>query len=120
MTDMAKIVDVFNKLMRRCVASSSSKHPPSLTFFRAYGNVRYKYLQKAFEESSLKGIMQYANKFTPIEQEKLATSVAIFVASGLASASVLSSLNKDHLVKDCSCSLCILDECLTYSGRLNL
>ncbi|KAK4694633.1 hypothetical protein P7C70_g8702, partial [Phenoliferia sp. Uapishka_3] len=79
--DVQKIVDVFNKLMRR-----------------------YKYLQKPFEETALKGILQYTNKFNPIEQEKLAVSTAVFVSSGLASASVLNVLKKEHLVKDCQSS----------------
>jgi hypothetical protein len=75
--DMKKIVDVFNKLMRR-----------------------YKYLQKPFEETALRGILQYTNKFSPVEQDKLATATALFVTNGLASASVLGALKKDHLVKD--------------------
>lgn len=89
--DMKRIVDVFNKLMRRSVFRASL---PSLTLRS------YKYLQKPFEENALKGILQYTNKFTPIEQEKLAISSALFVAQGLASASVLASLKKEHLIKD--------------------
>ncbi len=75
--DMKKIVDVFNKLMRR-----------------------YKYLQKPFEESALRGILQYTNKFSPIEQDKLAVATALFVTNSLASASVLAALKKEHLIKD--------------------
>lgn len=75
--DVKKIVDVFNKLMRR-----------------------YKYLQKPFEETALRGILQYTNKFSPIEQDKLAVATALFVTGALASASVLGALKKDHLVKD--------------------
>lgn len=61
---------------------------------------RYKYLQKPFEETALKGILQYSNKFSQVDQDKLAVATALFVANGLASASVLSVLKKEHLVKD--------------------
>ena len=77
---------------------------------------RYKYLQKPFEETALKGILQYTNKFSPIEQEKLAVSTAVFVSAGLASASVLNVLKKDHLVKDCSCSSCPTPESLVLTS----
>lgn len=40
------------------------------------------------------------NKFSVVDQDKLAVSTALFVANGLASASVLSVLKKEHLVKD--------------------
>lgn len=66
---------------------------------------RYKYLQKPFEETALRGILQYTNKFTPVEREKLAVATALFVGCGLASANILTSLKKDHLVKDCECTL---------------
>lgn len=68
----------------------------------AFSRCRYKYLQKPFEETAIKGILQYLNKFSPVDQEKLAVSTALFVSSGLASANVLVVLKKDHLVKDCS------------------
>lgn len=61
---------------------------------------RYKYLQKPFEETALRGILQYTNKFSPVDQEKLAVATSQFVSTGLASANVLVSLKKDHLVKD--------------------
>ncbi|SCV69691.1 BQ2448_1085 [Microbotryum intermedium] len=76
-SDVKSIVDVFNKLTRR-----------------------YKYLQKGFEETALPSILQYSNKFSQIDQEKLAVATALFVAVGLVSASVVLSLKKDHLVKD--------------------
>ncbi|KAM0748902.1 ARM repeat-containing protein [Meredithblackwellia eburnea MCA 4105] len=75
--DIKKIVEVFNKLMRR-----------------------YKYLQKPFEETALKGILQYANKFSAIEQEKLAVATALFISAGLVGAGVINVLKKDHLIKD--------------------
>jgi hypothetical protein len=40
------------------------------------------------------------NKFSPVDQEKLAVATSQFVSTGLASANVLVSLKKDHLVKD--------------------
>lgn len=69
---------------------------------------RYKYLQKPFEETALKGVLQHVNKFSPVDQEKLAVSSALFVAGGLASANVLTALIKDHLVKDSAFSLCFV------------
>lgn len=68
---------------------------------------RYKYLQKPFEETALRGTLQYINKFSPVEQEKLAVATAFFVANGLVSASVLLSVVKDHLVKDCESLPCL-------------
>ena len=61
---------------------------------------RYKYLQKPFEENALRGILQYANKFSLVDQEVLAIATALFVNLGLASTSVLGSLKKDHLIKE--------------------
>lgn len=46
--------------------------------------------------------MQYANRFTPVEQEKLAVATSQFVSTGLTSANVLTILKKDHVVKDCT------------------
>ncbi|ORY42133.1 hypothetical protein BCR35DRAFT_311290 [Leucosporidium creatinivorum] len=89
--DLKKIVDVFHKLMRR-----------------------YKYLQKPFEETALRGILQYTNKFSPIDQEKLAVATSQFVSTGLASANVLVSLKKDHLVKDGSAVTFLTTFCKTY------
>ena len=40
------------------------------------------------------------NKFSAVDQEKLAVATAQFVATGLASANVLASVKKDHLIKD--------------------
>lgn len=48
--------------------------------------------------------MQYLNKFSPVEQEKLSVATALFVANGLAAANVLNVLKKEHLVKDGSSS----------------
>ncbi|KAG2173479.1 hypothetical protein INT44_007070 [Umbelopsis vinacea] len=74
--DVRKHVEVFNKLIRR-----------------------YKYLQRSFEET-LQNILQYINKWTPEENNKLATAVGFFITSQLASLSVLKTLLKDYLVKD--------------------
>jgi hypothetical protein len=60
---------------------------------------RYKYLQRSFEET-LQNILQYINKWTPEENNKLATAVGFFITSQLASLSVLKTLLKDYLVKD--------------------
>ncbi|KAG2171511.1 hypothetical protein INT43_008237 [Umbelopsis isabellina] len=74
--DIRKHVDVFNKLIRR-----------------------YKYLQRSFEET-LQNILQYINKWSAEENNKLAIAVGFFITSQLASISVLRSLFKDYLVKD--------------------
>ncbi|GAB5592840.1 hypothetical protein Unana1_07740 [Umbelopsis nana] len=74
--DIRKHVEVFNKLIRR-----------------------YKYLQRSFEET-LQNILQYINKWTAEENNKLATAVGFFITSQLASVSVLKVLFKDYLVKD--------------------
>ncbi|KAH8919527.1 ARM repeat-containing protein [Atractiella rhizophila] len=75
--DALKVVEVFHKLIRR-----------------------YKYLQKGFEENSLKSILQHANKFSEVEVEKLATAAALFVSLGIANPNVVSYVKKDFIVKD--------------------
>ncbi|KAG8936960.1 hypothetical protein FRC02_009097 [Tulasnella sp. 418] len=75
--EIKKYVDVFNKLIRR-----------------------YKYLQKPLEESSLPTLLQYVHKWSPDQREKFAITIGLLISQGLASASCLQSLTKDHLVKD--------------------
>ncbi|KAF9975011.1 hypothetical protein BGZ73_001464 [Actinomortierella ambigua] len=76
LASIKKHVEVFNKLMRR-----------------------YKYLQRGFEDT-LSNLLQYLNKFTPEDTNKLAIATGLFCASGLASLSVLTVLFKEHLVKE--------------------
>ncbi|EAU91654.2 basic leucine zipper and W2 domain-containing protein 2 [Coprinopsis cinerea okayama7 len=61
---------------------------------------RYKYLQKPLEESSLPGLLQYVNRWTDAQKNKLCIAVGLLIATGLANASCLASLTKDHLVKN--------------------
>ncbi|CAO1618227.1 unnamed protein product [Sympodiomycopsis kandeliae] len=61
---------------------------------------RYKFLQKPLEETTLVGILQYINRFSPEQSQKLATATALFMQSGLVNANVLQVIQKDHLVKD--------------------
>ncbi|PWN47614.1 ARM repeat-containing protein [Violaceomyces palustris] len=61
---------------------------------------RYKFLQKPLEESTLQGILQYINRYEVEQRNKLAIAVALMIQAGLATAGVLSSLQKDHLAKD--------------------
>ncbi|KAF9268851.1 ARM repeat-containing protein [Marasmius fiardii PR-910] len=75
--DLKKYVEVLNKLIRR-----------------------YKYLQKPLEESALPGILQYIHRWTPAQKDKLAMTTGLLLAQGLASASSLQSLTKDHLIKN--------------------
>ena len=61
---------------------------------------RYKYLQKPLEESSLPTLFQYINRWSTEQNEKLATAVGLLLSQGLAGASCLQSLTKEHLVKN--------------------
>lgn len=61
---------------------------------------RYKYLQKPLEEISLPTLLQYINRWSPAQRDKLSIAVGLLISQGLASASCLSSLSKDHLVKN--------------------
>lgn len=68
-----------------------------------YSNVRfsrYKYLQKPLEESALPGLMQYINRWSPAQKDKLSIAVGLLISQGLANASCIQSLTKDHLVKN--------------------
>ncbi|KAI3619067.1 eukaryotic translation initiation factor 5c [Moniliophthora roreri] len=75
--DLKKYVEVLNKLIRR-----------------------YKYLQKPLEESALPGILQYIHRWSPAQKDKLAMATGLLLSQGLASASTLQSLTKDHLIKN--------------------
>jgi len=61
---------------------------------------RYKYLQRPLEESSLPALLQYINKWEPAQREKLAVAVGLLMSQGLASATGLQSLSKEHLLKE--------------------
>ncbi|KIJ67755.1 hypothetical protein HYDPIDRAFT_173531 [Hydnomerulius pinastri MD-312] len=75
--DLKKYVEVLNKLIRR-----------------------YKYLQKPLEERSLPGLLQYINRWSPEQRDKLATTIGLLLSQGLATTACLQSLAKDHLVKN--------------------
>ncbi|KAI8643308.1 armadillo-type protein [Parasitella parasitica] len=60
---------------------------------------RYKYLQMIFGDT-LKNILQFANKWQPEENSKLAKSTGFLISSQIVSPSVLKVLLKDYLVKD--------------------
>jgi hypothetical protein len=61
---------------------------------------RYKYLQKPLEDNSLPTLLQYVNKWEPDRRDRLAATIGLILAQGLASATCLQSLTKDHLVKN--------------------
>src|ERR1700722_3750598 len=61
---------------------------------------RYKYLQKPPEESALPGLLQYINRWSPAQKDKLCVTIGLLISQGLANASCLQSLTKDHLVKN--------------------
>ncbi|KAJ7218065.1 armadillo-type protein [Mycena pura] len=75
--DLKKYIEVLNKLIRR-----------------------YKYLQKPLEESALPGLLQYIHRWSPAQKDKLAMAAGLLMSQGLANASCLQSLTKDHLIKD--------------------
>ncbi|KAI0733050.1 eukaryotic translation initiation factor 5C [Fomitopsis betulina] len=75
--DVKLYIDVLNKLIRR-----------------------YKYLQKPLEERALPTLLQYINRWTDVQRDKVGVATALLIAQGLASASCLQSLAKDHLVKN--------------------
>ncbi|KDQ21514.1 hypothetical protein BOTBODRAFT_205413 [Botryobasidium botryosum FD-172 SS1] len=75
--EIKKYVEVINKLIRR-----------------------YKYLQKTLDQSTLPNLLQYTSKWGPALREKLAVAVSLFMSQGLTSSAPLSTLTKDHLIKD--------------------
>ncbi|KZP34481.1 ARM repeat-containing protein [Athelia psychrophila] len=75
--DIKKYIEVLNKLIRR-----------------------YKYLQKPLEESALPGLLQYIHRWSPAQKDKLSIATGLLISQGLANASCLLALTKDHLVKN--------------------
>jgi len=75
--DIKKYIEVLNKLIRR-----------------------YKYLQKPLEESALPGLLQYIHRWSPAQKDKLSIATGLLISQGLANASCLTALTKDHLVKN--------------------
>ena len=65
-----------------------------------YAIIRYKYLQKPLEDSSLPTLLQYVNRWEPDRRDRFAATIGLLLAQGLASATCLQSLTKDHLVKN--------------------
>uniref|UniRef100_A0A7N5ZWD5 W2 domain-containing protein n=1 Tax=Anabas testudineus TaxID=64144 RepID=A0A7N5ZWD5_ANATE len=76
METMQAYAQVFNKLIRR-----------------------YKYLEKGFEEE-IKKLLLFLKGFTESERNKLAMLTGILLANGNVSASILSSLFNENLVKE--------------------
>uniref|UniRef100_A0A3B5MDY2 Basic leucine zipper and W2 domains 1a n=1 Tax=Xiphophorus couchianus TaxID=32473 RepID=A0A3B5MDY2_9TELE len=60
---------------------------------------RYKYLEKGFEEE-IKKLLLFLKGFTESERNKLAMLTGILLANGSISASILSSLYNENLVKE--------------------
>ncbi|KAF8234034.1 ARM repeat-containing protein [Tricholoma matsutake] len=75
--EIKKYIEVLNKLIRR-----------------------YKYLQKPLEEQALPGLLQYINRWSSAQKDKLSIAVGLLISQGLANASCIQSLAKDHLVKN--------------------
>lgn len=83
-----------------------AKEPPQLDDIKNYVEVfnklirRYKYLQKPLETTSLPTLLQYVNRWDPVQKEKFAMATGLLMAQGLAGAACLLSLTKDQLVKN--------------------
>ncbi|KAF8134551.1 hypothetical protein EV363DRAFT_1430096 [Boletus edulis] len=75
--DLKKYVDVLNKLIRR-----------------------YKYLQKPLEAQTLPSLLQYINRWSPDQRDKLAITLGLLFSQGIAGTACLQSLTKDQLVKN--------------------
>ncbi|KAF8893353.1 armadillo-type protein [Infundibulicybe gibba] len=75
--ELKKYIEVLNKLIRR-----------------------YKYLQKPLEESALPGLLQYIHRWSDTQKDKLSITIGLLISQGLASASCLQALTKDHLIKN--------------------
>jgi len=84
----------------------NAKEPVEIDEIKKYIQVlnklirRYKYLQKPLEELALPGLLQYINRWSPAQKDKLSIAVGLLISQGLANASCLQSLTKDHLVKN--------------------
>ncbi|ORY43364.1 ARM repeat-containing protein [Rhizoclosmatium globosum] len=92
---------------------------------------RYKYIEKKLQET-ISHLLQYVNKFGAANAHKFATAVGLLVSGQLIPLAVVSTLLKDHLVKDGS-SINFLttlfqtylldqpvDQLITLLGRVNL
>ncbi|KAJ3066385.1 hypothetical protein HDU98_010325 [Podochytrium sp. JEL0797] len=92
---------------------------------------RFKYLEKRLQET-VSHLLQYANKFGDANAHKLATTVGLLVSIQLIPLAVVSTLLKDHLIKD-STTLTFLttvfqtylldqpvDQLITLLARVNL
>ena len=75
-------------------------HPCSDPANDVWAWCRYKYLQRPLEENSLPNLLQYVDRWPEAQREKIACATGLMLAQGLASASCLQSLTKDHLVKN--------------------
>ncbi len=101
--DIRKYIEVLNKLIRRWVSLLYDYAIiPSLCI------VRYKYLQKPLEESALPTILQYIHRWSAAQKDKLSIAIGLLFSQGLASASCLQSLTKDHLLKNGELALALL------------
>lgn len=93
--DIKHYVEVINKLIRRSV----------IFLVSIFGSLivplsRYKYLQRPLEESALPTLLQYVHRWPVPQSDKFAAAVGLLLVQGLANASCLQTLTKDHLVKN--------------------
>ncbi|CAJ0825527.1 11198_t:CDS:2 [Entrophospora sp. SA101] len=94
--NIKKHVEVFNKLIRR-----------------------YLYLQHIFEDK-IKNMLQYINKWSTEENNKLATAIGLFASGQLISINVLNALFSEHLVKEGHSLQFITTVFKAYLGEQNM
>lgn len=98
-----------------CVFSA----PNNMEVLRSYAQLitklirRYKYLEKTLEEE-FKKVLMFLKGFSAENRQKLARVLAVLIAGGQVSASVLQSALQDHLVKDGLALQCLLDVLQTW------
>ncbi|XP_052273928.1 eIF5-mimic protein 2-like [Dreissena polymorpha] len=84
-----------------CVFGCEADRNKLKGYFEVFNKLlrRYKYLEKAFEDS-VKKLLVFLKGFSDEDQQKLAIILGIIFANGFCKANVLSALFEDHLVKE--------------------
>ncbi|KAH0827972.1 armadillo-type protein [Lanmaoa asiatica] len=92
----------------------NAKGPASVEDLKKYVEVlyklirRYKYLQKPLEEQTLPSLLQYINRWSPDQRDKLAITIGLLLSQGIASTACLQSLTKINSLKTVYASVAVL------------
>ncbi|KAG9316725.1 armadillo-type protein [Chiua virens] len=84
----------------------NAKDPASVEDLKEYVEVlnklirRYKYLQKPLEAQTLPSLLQYINRWSSEQRDKLAITIGLLLSQGISTTACLQSLTKDQLVKN--------------------